>query len=57
MTGLGRAGVFLGDRIDNSPAPVWIGARPEDLQNLMDGLIETNRRMSEGSIPQAVSGD
>jgi hypothetical protein len=54
VTGLRRAGVFLGDRIDNSPAPVWIGARPEDLQNLMDGLVETNRRMAEGSIHPVV---
>jgi Fic/DOC family len=54
VTGLRRAGVFLGDRIDDSPAPVWIGARPEDLQNLMDGLVETNRRMAEGSIHPVV---
>lgn len=54
VTGPRRAGVFLGDRIDNSPAPVWIGARPEDLQNLMNGLVETNRRMGEGSIHPVV---
>jgi Fic/DOC family protein len=48
VTGMRRAGVFLGERIDNNPVPVWIGARPDDLENLMEGLVETNRRMSEG---------
>lgn len=48
--GLRRDGVFLGEHVDGVPVPVWIGARPEDLPDLMDGLLETDRRMAEGGM-------
>lgn len=48
LSGLRRAGVFLGDRVDGNPVPVWIGARPEDVPSLMEGIIEANSRMTCG---------
>ena len=44
--GLRPDGVFLGERDhDGEPLPEFIGARPEDLPDLMDALIEANSRM------------
>lgn len=44
--GLRPDGVFLGERDHNGdPLPEFIGARPEDLGDLMDGLLEANDRM------------
>jgi hypothetical protein len=49
--GLRLDGVFLGDRDhDGDPLPEFIGARPEDLQPLMQGMIAANERMSEGEL-------
>jgi hypothetical protein len=40
--------VFLGERDhEGDPLPEFIGARPDDLQMLMRGLISANERMSE----------
>lgn len=44
-------GVFLGERDHNSdPLPEFIGARPSDLPELMDGLLEANERMGEAAL-------
>jgi hypothetical protein len=41
-------GVFLGERdYENDPMPEFIGARPDDLSSLMQGLITTNARMRD----------
>ena len=49
--GLRLDGVFLGDRDhEGDPLPEFIGARPEDLQPLMQGMIAANERMSEGEL-------
>ena len=43
--------VFLGERDHNDdPMPEFIGARPDDLEDLMDGLIKTNTRMRESGL-------
>jgi hypothetical protein len=50
-TGLRPDGVFLGERDhEGDPLPEFIGARPEDLQPLMQGLIAANARMREGDL-------
>ena len=44
--GLRPAGVFMGERDhDGNPRPEFIGARPDDLADLMAGLLEANDRM------------
>jgi fido (protein-threonine AMPylation protein) len=49
--GLRRQGVFVGERDHKyDPRPEFIGARPDDLADLMEGLIEANGRMSEAGI-------
>ena len=49
--GLRPDGVFLGERDHNSnPLPEFVGARPDDLKNLMSGLIQANTRMREAGI-------
>jgi hypothetical protein len=49
--GLRREGVFLGERDHNyDPLPEFVGARPEDLPDLVGGLIDANDRMSEAGI-------
>jgi hypothetical protein len=49
--GLRPDGVFLGERDhENNPLPEFIGARPDDLNSLMKGLIEANARMCDGGI-------
>jgi hypothetical protein len=46
--GLRPDGVFLGERDhEGDPLPEFIGARPDDLQTLMLGLVSANERMSE----------
>jgi hypothetical protein len=50
-TGLRPDGVFLGERDHNGgPLPEFIGARPEDLSDLMAGLLEANDRMGEDGL-------
>lgn len=49
--GLRGEGVFLGERDHNhDPLPEFIGARPQDLPDLLGGLIDANDRMSEAEI-------
>ncbi len=43
--------VFLGKRTtDNEPLPEFIGARPQDLDDLIDGLTEANSNMSKSAL-------
>ncbi len=49
--GLRPDGVFLGERDHNGdPLPEFIGARPEDLPRLIEGLLAANRRMTARAI-------
>jgi hypothetical protein len=49
--GLRPDGVFLGERDHNGdPLPEFIGARPDDLAGLMDGLLEANDRMRADDV-------
>jgi hypothetical protein len=49
--GLRPDGVFLGDRDHNGdPLPEFIGARPEDLTNLVSGMLAANQRMRESDL-------
>jgi hypothetical protein len=49
--GLRPDGVFLGERDHfGDPLPEFIGARPDNLASLMDGLIEANDRMRADGI-------
>ena len=51
QAGLRPDGVFLGERDHNGdPLPEFIGARPDDLDDLMNGLLDINDRMHEGSV-------
>ncbi|QND50519.1 Fic family protein (plasmid) [Phyllobacterium sp. 628] len=44
-------GVFLGERDhNNDPLPEFIGARPDDLTSLMDGLGQCNDRMRPSGL-------
>ncbi len=50
-SGLRPDGVFLGERDHNGdPLPEFIGARPEDLNALLTGLLAANERMRECSL-------
>ncbi len=49
--GLCPDGVFLGDRDHHGdPLPEFIGTRPQDLADLMSGLLEANERMRGDGI-------
>lgn len=49
--GLRPDGVFLGERDHNGdPLPEFIGARPDDLADLMDALLEANDRMRADDV-------
>lgn len=49
--GLRPDGVFIGERDHNGdPLPEFIGARPLDLRELLEGLLEANERMGEAGI-------
>jgi len=49
--GLRPDGVFLGERDHNGdPLPEFIGARPEDLANLVAGMLAANERMRESDL-------
>lgn len=51
QAGLRPDGVFLGERDhEGDPLPEFIGARPQDLQVLMAGMIAANERMREAKI-------
>ncbi len=50
-SGLRPDGVFLGERgHDGDPLPEFIGARPDNLNDLMGGLLEANERMRDDGI-------
>jgi Fic/DOC family protein len=49
--GLRSDGVFLGERDHHGdPLPEFIGARPEDLADLMAGLLEASDRMRDDGV-------
>jgi hypothetical protein len=49
--GLRLDGVFLGERDHHGdPLPEFIGARPDDLKDLMGGLLEANDRMRDDGV-------
>jgi hypothetical protein len=49
--GLRPDGVFLGERDHlGDPLPEFIGARAQDLADLMDGMLETNDRMRDDGL-------
>ena len=51
QVGLRPDGVFLGERdSDNHPLPEFIGARPDDLRELTEGLLAANSRMGRDGI-------
>ncbi len=53
--GLRSEGVFLGERNrDGEPVPEFIGARPQDLPSLMQGLLDSHRIMSGGSVDPVI---
>lgn len=53
--GLRADGVFLGEHsIDGEPLPEFIGARPQDLDDLLDALIEANSIMREAEIDPVI---
>lgn len=50
-TGLRPDGVFLGERDHNGdPLPEFIGARPMDLPELIQGLLDANERMGDTGL-------
>jgi hypothetical protein len=50
-SGLRADGVFLGERDHHGdPLPEFIGARPDNLDDLMSGLLEANDRMRDDGI-------
>jgi hypothetical protein len=54
-SGLRKDHVFIGKRTSsNEPLPEFIGARPEDLSQLLQGLIKANAIMSESGIDAIV---
>jgi hypothetical protein len=49
--GLRYDGVFLGERdLNGDPLPEFIGARPDQLQDLLAGSIAANERMRKGTL-------
>ncbi len=49
--GLRPDAVFLGERDHTGdPLPEFIGARPSDLEDLMDGMLEANDRMRDAGL-------
>ncbi len=50
-SGIRPDGVFLGERDhDGNPLPEFIGARPDDLADLVAGMLAANERMREDGI-------
>jgi hypothetical protein len=51
QAGLRTHGIFLGERDHaGDPLPEFVGARPQDLADLMAGMLEANDRMREDGI-------
>jgi hypothetical protein len=50
-TGLRPDGVFVGERDHGGgPLPEFIGARPDDLADLVAGMLTSNERMRQGGV-------
>ena len=50
-SGLRKEGVFLGERDqDGNPIPEFIGAKPDDLNHLLNALIDANKAMEVSEI-------
>ena len=55
QAGLRTGGVFIGDRDHaGDPLPEFIGPRPQDLDDLLAGLLEANERMRDDGIDPAL---
>jgi hypothetical protein len=54
VPGIRKNGVFLGEHVDGYPIPAWIGAKPEDLPELLEGIIKANERMADSCIDPIV---
>uniref|UniRef100_B3EPF7 Filamentation induced by cAMP protein Fic n=1 Tax=Chlorobium phaeobacteroides (strain BS1) TaxID=331678 RepID=B3EPF7_CHLPB len=53
--GFRTEGVFLGERDRNGePQPEFIGARPQDIESLVKGLVDSHRIMAEASIDPVI---
>lgn len=51
FSGLRPDGVFLGERDSlGDPLPEFIGARPQDLEDLCAGMLVTNKRMRDDEV-------
>jgi hypothetical protein len=49
--GLRPDGIFLGERdLNADPLPEFIGARPQDLASLVEGMLAANERMKESGV-------
>ncbi|CAH1690982.1 Fido domain-containing protein [Hyphomicrobiales bacterium] len=46
-TGIRHNGVWLGEEVDGSLIPNWLGAAPDDLEILVEGIFAADRRMGE----------
>lgn len=58
QAGLRPDGIVLGERDHNGdPLPEFIGARPDDLADLMAGLLETNDRMRADEVDAVLKAD
>ncbi len=54
-SGLRKDHVFIGKRTShNEPLPEFIGAKPEDLSPLLNGLLEANAKMNSSAIDAVV---
>lgn len=51
QAGIRTEGVFLGERDhDGDPLPEFVGAKPTDLTDLLEGMLGANNRMREAKI-------
>jgi hypothetical protein len=49
--GLRKEDIFLGERsVDGDPLPEFIGARPDNLKEILEALVESNTIMREASL-------
>ena len=54
--GFRTEGVFLGERDrEGEPQPEFIGARPQDIESLIQGLVDSHRIMTEASIDPVIN--
>jgi hypothetical protein len=53
--GLRKEGVFLGERNENfEPIPEFIGAKPDDVPELVDALLQVNKLMRDSAVDAVV---